>query len=363
MKKNNLLYKSIRDTILEDITKMDVDTRIPSRSKLMKRYSVTRTTIDRAISELIGSGYLYSKSGSGTYVSGKSDGLDHKQKYMCWGVIIPSIDKQVGYRMLRGIEDVANNAQTNVILCNSDDYISKQSDYIFNLIHRGIDGLIIDPAMIGEDNPEPFKLLKRKQIPVVYCNLNLRDMTEPCVIPNTYYGALLVTQHLIDTGYKRIAYISMPAVYSSIQRYHGYATALAMNEIEVDASLIVFEESYQSTNPGYDSTIALLKGENRPDAIFAFNDIYAANAYQAITDMGYMVGQDIGLVGYGDTDICTKLSVQLTSIKFGAYETGVKAATLLLDIINTNVSKPTSPILINPKLIIRQSCGHKNGSV
>jgi LacI family transcriptional regulator len=354
VKKDNLVFQAVRDAILEDTSRMAPGTRIPSRVVLMQRYSVTRTTIDRAISELIGSGHLYAQGGSGTYVSPSQED-QVRRKSRSWGVIIPSIEKQVGYRMVRGIEDVANEAGTHVVLCNSDDDIDKQSDYIVKLVDSGIDGLVIDPAMVGENDPRPFGLLKQRGIPAVYCNLNLRDMTEPSVIPNTFLGALLATQHLIDRGYERIAYLSIPAVYSSVQRYYGYATALAMNGLPLDPSLVVFDQRNQGANPGYDLALDLLRGATAPDAIFAFNDIYAASAYCAITDSGLAVGRDIGLVGYGNTDICTSFPVQLTSVEFGAYEVGAKAANLLNAILDGQGAGPAVPILVNPELITRHS--------
>ena len=73
-KENNLLYIRVKEQLIAEIKMLQPNDRLPSRAELSKRYQVTRTTIERAISELIGEGYLYARDCSGTYVAEAKEG-------------------------------------------------------------------------------------------------------------------------------------------------------------------------------------------------------------------------------------------------------------------------------------------------
>jgi GntR family transcriptional regulator of arabinose operon len=113
---NNLLYLKIKQNITEEIKKMRPHERIPSRVELVKRYDVTRTTVDRAISELIGEGYLYARDGSGTYVAEYTEvqSTNGKNNVVNWGVILPNIMHDTYPGILRGVADVASENDINV---------------------------------------------------------------------------------------------------------------------------------------------------------------------------------------------------------------------------------------------------------
>lgn len=68
------IYMIVGDAVLAQIQSMNDNQRLPSPNALMKKYNVTRTNIERAISELIGSGHVYAKDGSGTYVATRHTG-------------------------------------------------------------------------------------------------------------------------------------------------------------------------------------------------------------------------------------------------------------------------------------------------
>ncbi|HHW48467.1 MAG TPA: GntR family transcriptional regulator [Clostridiaceae bacterium] len=360
---NNLLYHKIKKEILNKIKTMPPNERIPSRNDLMKEYNVTRTTIDRAISELIGEGYLYSKDGSGTYVSENVSSIVQKSsvKTVNWGVILPNIMHDTYPGILRGVEDVANECGRSTIICNTDNNFEKQANYIIKLIESGVEGIVIVPVISDEvSDITPFKLLQEKNIPFVFCNRSVTGISSaPTVMSNSFYGGYIATKHLIKQGYRRIGYISRPLYQVSLDRYQGYKSAVAEAGIDLGDNYVIFEESFAIENPGYESTKLLLQNNPPVDAIFCFNDMLAKGAYQAITEAGLKVGHDIGIVGYDNTYICESLPVKLTSVQFKTHEIGTKAAELLLDIINGDVSKKNKVIVLQPELVVRESCGNQ----
>jgi DNA-binding LacI/PurR family transcriptional regulator len=358
VKDNNLLYIQIKEQLIKEIKLLQPNDRLPARTELVKKYQVTRTTIDRAISELIGEGYLYSRDGSGTYVAANEAphmATGNISNVVSWGVIVPDITRETYPGILRGVEDVAEQHNINVVICNTDNESEKQANYINKLIDANIMGVIIVPALKGKTDLGSFQKLREKEIPLIFCNRGVGGVEAPKVIPNTFYGGYLATRHLIERGYRRIAFVSRPVYSITMERYQGYLGALLDAGLEINEDYVFFDESFDCRT-GYENTKRLLARTPRPDAIFANNDYTAEGAYDAIVEAGLQVGVDIGLVGYdNDSHICERLPVRLTSVKFRSYEIGFKAAELLWEIRQGNNIPDNKTVIFNPELVIRES--------
>ncbi len=357
-----LLYKKVKQQILEEIKDMKENSRLPSRTDLLVKYDVTRTTIERAISELIGEGILYAKDGSGTYVAAggiknsRNNGWYDKGGITDWAVILPNITHDTYPGILRGIEDVANKHEINVIICNTDNYTEKQEQYIKKLIKSNVNGLIIVPAIIGEIDTRPFNSLRKNRIPFVFCNRGIGEIDVPKILSNNFYGSYLATRHLIETGYKSIAFISRPYYSIASERYQGYLAAINESGIQLNEKLVLFEKSFNEDRPGFDSTLSLFESGVGFDALICFNDIIAKGAYDAVVTMGKKPGRDVGIVGYDNTAICDRLPIKLTSVSFKTYEIGKAAAEMLHKIINKEESSDSNKsVILQPELIVRQS--------
>jgi DNA-binding LacI/PurR family transcriptional regulator len=357
VKENNLLYIQIKEQLIKEIKLMQSNDRLPARTELVKKYQVTRTTIDRAVSELIGEGYLYSRDGSGTYVAtneARTIAPDNVHNVVNWGVIVPDITRDTYPGILRGVEDVANQHNINVVICNADNQSKKQTSYINKLIDADVKGLIIVPALKGKADLLSFQRLREKEIPFVFCNRSVAGIEAPKVISNSFYGGFIATRHLIQSGYKRIAFVSRPVYSITMERYQGYLGALLDDGMEVNEDYVFFDETFDRWT-GYENTKRLLTQTSRPDAIFANNDPTAEGAYNAIVEAGLQVGADIGLVGFDDSHICERLPVKLTSVKFRSYDIGFRAAELLWEIMQGNNISDNKTIIFSPELVIRES--------
>jgi len=357
MGKNDLLYRKVKEDILRMIDGLGPNERIPSRGALVSRYGVTRTTVDRAISELIGEGYLYSRDGSGTYKAARSQPTSSPQsaRVASWGVILPNIMHDTYPGILRGVEDVAQKVGVNVVICNTDNRTDKQTQYIHKLIDSGVKGLVVIPAIKGEQDLEPFHRLRQERIPFVFCNRGIEGIEAPRVISNNFYGGYTATKHLAQNGYRRIAFVSRPLYSASCERYQGYISALAEMSLPFDERYVVFEESFDTAKPGYYSVKRMMEMDSPPDAVFCFNDVIAEGAFEALFEKGLEPGRDVGVVGYDDTHICERLPVKLTSVKFKTYESGASAARILLDMTSGKEIPYSHVVILQPELVVRES--------
>ncbi len=351
----NSQYAIVKEFLKEEIKKLPLNTKIMSRPKLALKYNTSRTTIDRAISELIGEGLLTARDGSGTYVIALNTNFVADKQHN-WGVILPDIRHDTYPGILRGIEDEASKHNINTIICNSDNDDKKQSEYLNKLIKTQVSGVIIVPALFSkEESIKSFKLAQEAKIPIVLCNRDVPFLSIPKVISNNFFGGYTATRHLLEMGYRRVAFITKYWYSTSMERLQGYLSALEEKKICPEESLYTFPSDDTGVVDVRAEMHKLLEGENPPDAVFCFNDAIAELVFPEILKSGRVPGKNFGLVGYDDTSICEKLSVKLTSVRFRNYEIGHEAALLMLRITAGEHISNQKAVILQPELIIRES--------
>src|SRR5690606_30492405 len=100
-----------------------------------------------------------------------------------------------------------------------------------------------------------------------------------------------------------------------------------------------------------EATLRLLERE-RPTAIFASADVLAEGAYQACTDAGLRIPQDLSIVGHDDYSAATRLQPPLTTVRVSYHDLGVKATELLLHVLRSRSAVPERHALV-PTLVVR----------
>lgn len=351
-------YSEIMTLLLEDIKKYEPHTKLQSRPVLCQKYLCTRTTIDRAISQLMGEGYLYSIGGSGTYVSdlGLENAINPDKDVSNWAVILPNVMSDTYPGILRGIEDFAQSKNINILICNSDNDEAKQYSYIVRVIASKVKGLVIIPAISSSINSAMYAYLQSSKIPFVFCNRPVPGVSVPLIASNDFYGGYIATKKLIEKGYKKIAYIAKIMYKTSTDRYQGYVAALNESGLEVDNSLVFLKGEGTSFEVGFNILNSLIKSGKSLDSVFCFNDAIAEGAIKAILDNGLRVSDDIGVIGYDNTSICDKMQPRLTSVSYKTYEIGHRAAEVLHEIIEGSFTEQASFFIFQPSLIERDSC-------
>ena len=149
------------------------------------------------------------------------------------------------------------------------------------------------------------------------------------VVPAERRGGEVATDALIAAGHTKIAFISgEPWMEASDQRMEGYERALRNAGIPVDPSLIV--EGNFLPSGGRVATQQLMSASDKPTAIFCANDLMAVGCYEALKEMGVVIGKDIAVMGYDDQEIAQHLSPALSTVLLPHREMGQWCAELLL---------------------------------
>jgi LacI family transcriptional regulator len=168
-----------------------------------------------------------------------------------------------------------------------------------------------------------------------------------------------MTTHLLEHGYRRIAYISgTDHTPDNGQRLRGLRDSLAAHGLALPEQLIVRGDYLRGS--GHAAMRALLDSGECPEAVFAANDQMAADAILAAQERGLNVPRDIAIAGFDDVPMASYMSPALTTVHQPIYEQGAYAARLALDLLKADQEKRLifAPRVIMPTtLVIRRSCG------
>ena len=288
------------------------------------------------------------------------------QQTQILGLAIPDIPNPFLTEVFKGVEDTAVKNGYSVILSNTEYDLKRETEILRIFLEGRVDGLVIDPV---ENNTDfaMLKQLKRMGIPFVLLRkLKGLEKEYDYVMADDKKGAIILTQHLINMGHRRIGYIgSTQCGVTDHDRFLGYKQALAKAGMEFDAGLVTSHDSF-SLSEGLKVGRGLLQVRKDIDAVVAFNDLLALGVMEAAYSLGLRVPEDLAVGGFDDIYISGLSPVSLTTIALPKYELGSRATELLIDKIEakrSNRSAKTNQIVLEPKLVIRRSCGYKGDVV
>jgi LacI family transcriptional regulator len=271
------------------------------------------------------------------------------------GVVVPNLVTHYYAAVLDGIETEARKAGYSVISANSHESRDDEARAVDNFNSLHVEGII---ACLAQDTTDysHFEAISRAGIPLVFFGRTCMTDQFSSVTANGDEAAQQATQHLIETGSRRIAFIGGPNHLDMVRRRkHGYLEALRDNRIPIDRSLVVCGRI------DYDvallATRELLQREDRPDAILAFNDIITFAAFTAIKEQGFAIPKDVALIGFTDDVHARYVTPRMSAIEDQSTLMGQTACQLLLRQIagDTKVYKEIVP----QRLVIRETSAKK----
>ena len=267
------------------------------------------------------------------------------------GVVVPNLVTHYYAAVLDGIEDEARRAGYSVISANTHEDFKDEQQAIDNFISLHVVGIIACLAQSTTDYTH-FETLNDMGIPLVFFGRTCMTDRFSSVTANGDEAAQQATQHLIDTGSRRIAFIGGPNHLDMVRRRkHGYLEALRESRIPIDRELVVCDSI--DYDVALQNTIKLLQRPDRPDAIIAFNDILLFAAFNAIKQQHLRIPEDVALIGFTDDVHAQYTTPRHSAIEDQSFKIGQVACQLMLKNISgdTRVRKEIVP----QKLVIRDT--------
>ena len=265
------------------------------------------------------------------------------------GVVVPNLVTHFYAAVLDGIEDEARRADYSVISSNSHESCEDEVRAIDNFINLHVEGIIASVSQNTTDYSH-FEKVSKMGIPLVFFGRTCLPDLFSSVTANGDVAAKKATQHLIETGSRRIAFLGGPNHLDMVKRRkHGYLEALRDNRIPIDRELVVCNRI--DFDLVVEATKQLLQIENRPDAILAVNDTVTFAAFTAVKEMGLRIPEDVALIGFTDDQHARYVTPQMSAIEDQSYKMGCVAYDLLQKSISGDPNKYKK--IVPQKLVIR----------
>ena len=372
MSGNSAKYIAIAAELRKDILsgRYEERKRFPSEESLVRRFKVSRPTVERALRELKREGFLDAKAGSGFYLTSFA-----RNATGAIGVIAPD------YRRIDFFTD----------LCNSISVVGKAEGYdvllgdtsTLNIIDRAswalstakeyakrkIVGVLLEPIDLIPDSTSAteavLQVLNRCNIPVVLLDRDYlpspnRSGYDLIGIDNVQAG-YRIARHLIDAGAQNIRFLTQPDYASTIRgRIQGVAQAAIDSGIPWKLSNIVEIDPEDTLAFGRTIRRFLLKNREKRQskaqrhAFVCRNDALAARLIQVLSSEGLSIPKDAMVAGFDDGKIAQLLNPPLTTISQPVQLLAETAVASLLQRIRTPCLAPRS-ILLDAPLTVRRS--------
>jgi LacI family transcriptional regulator len=186
--------------------------------------------------------------------------------------------------------------------------------------------------------PAYVQLLDDEQMPYVLLGRRTDHASTSYVAPDNAEGAYALTQHLIEQGNTRIAFMTRPLHGpTNNKRFEGYCRAIQEAGLSFDATLVV--ETALEPDSGYHAMRRLLDLTEVPSAVIAFNDLLAVDALRAASRRGLTVPGDVAIAGFDGLQSSLTTEPQITTVQQPLREMGQRAVHILLE----RVAEPDLP--------------------
>jgi LacI family transcriptional regulator len=211
----------------------------------------------------------------------------------------------------------------------------------------------VDGALVWSWNKQSaaeFLGTQADSLPIVYLG-SFRDDSSDWVSFNYDEGGRIAGRHLVERGYKRIAYIAPHAFDIKKQegRYNGLHAVC--REAGVAFSMIVTDgEENRRAGLRMATEIAAMPVAARPDALFCHNDVLAIGVYNGLVRAGLRIPEDIAVMGFDGIEEGRELPQVLTTVRTSTSELSNAAMRLLLDRLNSETPRPPEQVVLHPVL-------------
>ena len=352
------LYMQVIDKLRERIKSGDFEYDVPfvTEDRITKEFGVSRITAIRALEELEKAGIINRKRGSGSFVSREAVDIiegrsvsdirtnsENKDREVLLVALVLPFDIKLGnmFKCFDGINSVLNKENCFASIYNANRDVETEASILRSLLNQGIDGVICYPVN-GTKNFEVYNQFLAKKIPLVIIDNYIENMPVSYVASDNFGGTKMLCEYAISKGHKKIGFFSKRRINESLSirdRYMGYTSALAENNIEVNLDYVCVDLDVNETEAArYDSLrayIAEIIGQMRAEGVTCIlcqNDWVAVELYSVCEELGISVPDDMCIMGFDNMDELNNMhgGDKIITVEQDFYEIGVRAGETIL---------------------------------
>ncbi|KAB8163156.1 LacI family DNA-binding transcriptional regulator [Lysobacter maris] len=269
------------------------------------------------------------------------------------GVVLPDLHGEFFSELIRGIDQVARRHRLHLLLSSYHGDVEEQGTALQAMRGR-VDGLLVmSPYTAASQSLEDARSLS--QLPVVLINSQSGGAAGTVLGVDNHGGARVMVEHLVSGGHRRIAFIAGPEDnFDAHERLRGYRDALA--ELLPDTAEWILRGDFDEAS-GHRAGRELIAASERPDAVFAANDMMALGCMFAFLQAGIDVPGEIALAGFDDIPLAGYVHPGLSTMRVNIAELGSHATELLVAAIASKEPVTEPRRWLATELIVRESSG------
>ncbi|EHJ01365.1 transcriptional regulator, LacI family [Clostridium sp. DL-VIII] len=331
-------------------------------SDIAKRAKVSAATVSRVLNN---SGYVKEDTKARILVAIKEMNYTpsaiarslSKSETNTIGVIVPDITNAYFGEIIKGISEIAEKNNLNIILFNTNNYLDKEVRALNLLKEQRIKGIIMTPGF-GEEkcNDIYIKTIENLNIPIVLASADVRFVELNGVFVDNVKGGFDATNLLIKEGHTKIGI--MTGFLSSepqIDRLIGYQRALKNSDILFD-NRYVYHGDFK-LDKAYELTKKLIDEKEPPTALIICSNMMTMGVIKALKEKNKDIPRDLAIVGFDKIDFLDIVGLNITYMEDCPIELGRASMEMLCEVIDNkkNNNSGLKRLIISPQIVARGS--------
>ncbi len=272
------------------------------------------------------------------------------------GLVITTFADPFHNEVVQGVEEEAIRHGYDIFVASTGVNAEREKEVVRSFQGRQVDGIIVSSSRVGDDYAD---LLQETGIPIVLINSHIAGSRFHAVHHDDYAGGCQIMAHLLERGYRRIAYLgNARAGKANTDRHRAWEDSLQAAGLE--AELAIYGPNGRLAG-GVRATEALLPAARErwgapPDAICCYNDTMAIGAMAVLHRCGLRIPDDVAVTGFDDIDVAAYLEPPLTTFHQPRHQLGVEAMQVMLSLLGqTNPHPPRQVRTLIGRLVVRRS--------
>ncbi|OEO30858.1 LacI family transcriptional regulator [Devosia insulae DS-56] len=270
------------------------------------------------------------------------------------GLVVGNVGNPFFGDIRRELENYALEHEHFVLITDSSGKREREQALVEHLIGLKIAGLALAPSSFG---PDYVRFVESIKVPMVCFDQKVKGIERDFVGSDNYLAGAMLTEHLLQLGHRRIAFIAGPQhMHTASERYRGFVETMASAGVEVNPNYVVDGQFTRSA--GYEAAMRLLIQPERPTAILGANNAVALAALQAMQELGFNCPGDISLCMIDDVQWSNVITPRITMVVQDTLKLGGIIARRLLQRITTPgaAAEPPQDFVLSPKFVPGNSC-------
>ncbi len=268
-------------------------------------------------------------------------------------LVVSDISNPFFTELVDAVESAAFDWGYSLIVGNSDEKFERERHHLNLIRTQRCDGMILTPT--GDQEDYRIAGLQSFPVPTVLVDRSLPTWDVDSVTLDNVSAAQQAANYIVDLGHRRIGTISGPSqVSTGADRLAGFRKALATHGLSLKPSHARSGDFREDM--AYSATREILALPDRPTALYVANNLMLVGVMRAIAEAGLVCPADVSVVSTDDFSWSTAFRPRLTTVRQPTREIGLEAVRLLVDRIARPSQEPAKRIVMQPTLIVRESC-------